>query len=363
MVDFRPFRGLRYGRAAGDLSHLISPPYDVLTEKQIDDLVDRNPHNIIRLEHPLVALRKEPAPYDAAARLFQSWQTDSTLTRDGAPAFYAHRQQFTENGMTRSRLVLYGRLKLSAWEEGEVLPHEYTMAGPKEDRLALLSTLRANVSPLYLLYDDPDGRITSLVARSEEFGPIGEATADGETHVLRAIQEPVLVESLQRAFQDRSLYMADGHHRYETALAYCRQSADAAASFVLVGLTAGSDEGLSIHATHRLYSEDFDQERLRRALDEDFVISETTPASLKQDLAGKDVVFGLAGLDGGTSLLALRPKDVGGLASRLPDGPEAWRQLDVNLLQHIVLGESLGLDPGQPNQRGLSYVHSVDEAL
>jgi uncharacterized protein (DUF1015 family) len=364
LVNFRPFRGLRYNQADGDLGRLISPPYDVLTEQQVDELVQRDQHNVIRLEHPVVALRGETEPYAAAAAHFDTWQRESTLRRDLSPAFYVHRQEFEEAGEPRGRWILYGRLRLTDWEEGDVLPHEYTMAGPKEDRLRLMVALKANISPLYLLYDDPNREISSLVARAEEFEPIARADVEGERHSLWAVQDPVLVESLQRAFQGRPLYMADGHHRYETALAFHRQNGEAGTGYVLAGLTAGSDPGLSIHATHRLYSGELDPGRLTNVLKQDFVMTETTPEGLKQVLVGPELVLGVAGLDGPSSLYELRQRDPLDLIARVPgEGPDEWRRLDVNLLQHVVLGGYLGLDPDETSQPGLTYVHSVEEAI
>lgn len=362
MVDFRAFRGLRYTAKAGDLGDLISPPYDVLSDPQVDALLDRSPYNVIRIEHPLAALR-DGDRYAAAATLFDDWRSRSILQRDDQPAFYLHEQRFEEDGRQRTRHVLYGRLKLSPWDEGEVLPHEYTMAGPKEDRLRLISALRANVSPLYLLYDDSDADIAPLFEEAINKVSADEASADGENHRLWILREESLVNAIQDAFLKRRLYMADGHHRYETALAYHEQAGDQASRYVLVGLTAASDPGLSIHATHRLYWGDVGRHRARALAERDFVVREVSRERLVTELQGPEVAIGVAGLNSPGSLLVLQPRDLDELSSRVPGGPEQWRRLDVNLVQHVVLGDYLRLDPLKAEQPGLSYVHSVEEAL
>lgn len=364
MVDFRAFRGLRYTPLGGDLSDLISPPYDVLSAAQVEALKDGSPYNIIRLEHPVMALAGEREPYEAAASLLNEWQGRGILRRDDAPAFHLHAQTFTEGDHSRQRRVIYGRLKLTSWDDGEVVPHEYTMAGPKEDRLRLLRALNANTSPLYLLYNDSDGDIASLLPSSAGAGQTLTASADAESHALTALVEPDTVQRLQTAFAERRLYMADGHHRYETALAHHNTEGSAETAYVLAGLTASNDPGLSIHATHRLFSGEFDPRALRDAIDRDFELQPVSRAELKELLSGEELALGLGGLDSPSSLVCLRPRNLDSLASRTPgDAPEVSRRLDVSLLQHIVLGDYLGLDPAKPDQAGLVYVHSLDDAL
>ena len=362
MVDFQPLRALRFEEARSDpLAQLISPPYDVLSDEQVGELCNRSPCNVIRLEHPTVALASFGGPYAAAARLLSQWTSEGVLGRDGEPRYYLHEQYFAEDGGERCRRVVYGRLRLVSWEAGEVLPHEYTMAGPKEDRLRLLEALNLNTSPLHLLYEDAKGDIAGLLDSFEGTPALAEADVDGQRHVLHAIADEATVEGLGERFAGLRLYMADGHHRYETALHYAGLTSGGA-RYVLAGLTAGDDRGLSIHATHRLFSGEAPAGLLAR-LEGDFTVSVTSPAELRQALAGAEVAFGVAGA-GPTSLHLLRPHDLGALATRVPErGPGEWRALDVNLLHHAILGPHLGLDPEEPNQPGLSYVHSVDEAL
>lgn len=367
MVDFRPFRALRY-TTRRPLSDVISPPYDVLSAAAIEELKGRDAHNVIRLEHPTAALSESPDPYAAAAALLDEWVNDGVLRRDEAPAFYLDEQGFREDGKPRKRNVLYGRLRLQPWDEGAVLPHEYTMSGPKEDRLRLLQALRANTSPIYLLYDDRDGEIAALLAGALNAPVVGHATNGGDSHGLRAIEKEALRGALQERFLGRRLYIADGHHRYETALWYRdlrRQGGveSPGADYVLVGLTAGNDPGLSLHATHRLLAEAPVWD-MTEQLERDFEVRPIDRPTLDTALAGPDAAFAIAGLEAPKSLHLLIPHDLGGLAGRVGgDGPNAWRRLDVNIVQHVILGAYLAMDPLDANQPGLSYVHSTDEAL
>jgi uncharacterized protein (DUF1015 family) len=364
VVDFQPFRGLRYTPAAGDLSDLISPPYDVLSPAQVEELKAHSPYNVVRLEHPSVALGDAGQPYQLAAELLADWRTNAIVRRDGSPAYYLHEQHFAEDGRPKRRVVVYGRLKLSDWENGDVLPHEYTMAGPKQDRLKLMRALRANISPLYLLYDDPEGHVQSLLGRAGEYSVLAEAHADGERHELKALVDPVVVETLRAQFAARRLYMADGHHRYETALAFRDEDGSEASKFVMVGLTAGDDPGLSIHATHRLLATELVPEDAHGRLHDHFAVIPASRDELGITLAGPNLAIGVAGLDGPPSLHLLSPRDAARLLERVTGEVQGeWKALDVNVLQQVVLGQLFGLDPNQPNQPGLSYVHSIDEAL
>lgn len=350
---------------AGPLAELIAPPYDVLSPAQVAELAARNPYNVIRLEHPTVALSETSDPYDHAASLFSSWREAAVLKLDQAPAYYVHEQYFHEDGEDKKRTVIYGRLRLVEWSEGEVLPHEYTMSGPKEDRFELMKALSANISPLYLVYDDPQGHVGKLLNRAEEYGQVADTAIGDERHVLRPILDPVVVETIRSEFARLKLYIADGHHRYETALRYRdwrrEHNEDAGgADYVMVGLTAGQDVGLSVHATHRLISSEPPAD-FEASLSAHFEISDVERARLETELAGSRIVFGL--VERGR-LRLLRPVDVESLAKKVaPGAAQVWAGLDVNILQRVILGEIVGLDPNEANQPGLSYVHSLEEAV
>ena len=250
MVDFRPFRAVRYSEAAGPLDDLVCPPYDVISPAAERALLDRSPHNMVRME--LAELDGPPPPdrYDNAAAALRSMLSDGVLEREAAPAYYLLRQRFTVGGAERERHCLFGALRLE--ELGaDVLPHENTAAGPKEDRLALMRAARANFSPLLMLYRDVTGSISRTLAEAAAAPPAAEFAAGAERYALWLLQDPSAVDAVSAALADEKLYVADGHHRYETALAYRSEAADGA-DFVLTGIVAFDDPGLLIGPYYRV---------------------------------------------------------------------------------------------------------------
>ena len=250
MVDFRPFRAVRYSPSAGPLDDLICPPYDVISPEAERDLLDRSPHNMVRLE--LAQLDGPPPPerYDAAAAALRSMLDSGVLAQDDAPAYYLLRQRFSSGGAERERHCLFGALLLE--ELGaDVLPHEHTASGPKEDRLALMQATRANLSPLLMLYRDDVGVIGRTLAEAAAGPPDAEFAADGQRYALWVVRDAASVDALSGALADEQLYVADGHHRYETSLTYLA-GAGSGAERVLTGIVAFDDPGLLIQPYYRV---------------------------------------------------------------------------------------------------------------
>ena len=250
MVDFRPFRAVRYSDAAGPLDDLICPPYDVISPAAERDLLDRNPHNMVRME--LAELDGPPPPdrYANAGAALRSLLSDGMLAQDEAPAYYLLRQRFSVGGAERERHCLFGALRLEELGSG-VLPHENTAAGPKEDRLALMRAAHANFSPILMLYRDETDTITRVLGETASSPPVAEFAAGGERYTLWLVSDTSAVDTISTALADENLYVADGHHRYETALVY-RDEAQNGAEFVLTGLVAFDDPGLLIQPYYRV---------------------------------------------------------------------------------------------------------------
>ena len=243
MVDFRPFRAIRYSEAAGPLDDLICPPYDVISPAAERDLLDRSPHNMVRME--LAELDGPPPPdrYDNAAAALRSMLSGGVLARDDAPAYYLLRQRFSAGGAERERHCLFGALRLEELGSG-VLPHENTAAGPKEDRLALMRAAHANFSPILMLYRDETDTIARTLAEAAAAPPTAEFAAGDERYALWLLNDASTVEAVSGALADENLYVADGHHRYETALVYRDE--------VVTGLVAFDDPGLLIQPYYRV---------------------------------------------------------------------------------------------------------------
>jgi uncharacterized protein (DUF1015 family) len=253
MAEVKPLRGVRFNpRASGPIGSLIAPPYDVATESG-----DSAEFNIRKIESVDLGAGNDHA---LAARRFRSWLKQGVLRADDDPMIYVHRHRFSLNGVTTERTGLIARVRLADWSERIVLPHERTTPGPREERRQRLRAVQANLSPLYLLFRDPSGEIRDLISRqaratsaSYDRDPMGGA------HDLYASAQTRFHDQLARLFADRTLFMADGHHRYEAALEYRderREStgndADAPSEFVLALLAAVEDPGVAVHATHRL---------------------------------------------------------------------------------------------------------------
>ena len=258
MADVRPLRGVRFDASrSGPVGSLIAPPYDVAAEP-----ADGAEFSIRKIES--VDLGCGGNDHALAARRYRAWLDEGALRRDATPMIYIHRHQFDRDGTTISRTGLLARVRLSDWSEQVVLPHERTTRGPREERLDRLRAVQANLSPLYFLYRDAGGEIGQLIA---EHAGSGQSLKDqdqmGGTHRLIPVADTTLHSRLSAAFAQRTLFVADGHHRYEAALAYrnecrVRQGYDRNAhwEFVLALLAAVEDPGVIVRPTHRILTDD-----------------------------------------------------------------------------------------------------------
>src|ERR1051326_5631734 len=224
MADVRPFSGIRYAPALDEnLASLVTPPYDVISPEAQASYYTRHPQNIIRLELG----QDEPGDdtlnnrYSRAATTLADWRLQGVMQQEAQPAFYLYRQHFQIDGVDHWRTSLLVRVRLEPWEAGIVLPHEHTLAKPKSYRMRLLRACAANLSPIMSLYEDPDGTMQQLLKPLIDQAPQIAFTDDvGEEHTLLSITDANQIAQAQRFFANKQLFIADGHHRYETALAY-----------------------------------------------------------------------------------------------------------------------------------------------
>jgi uncharacterized protein (DUF1015 family) len=222
MTQIRPFRALRYDASRVSLAKVIVPPYDVIAAGDREGFYARDPHNAIRLELTRRIEDEAGADYADVSRTLAAWTRSGVLAQDPRPAFYALRQSFTgPDGKAHVRDGFFGLLHLEDYARRGVRPHERTLAGPKADRLKMLRATRANLSIVFLLYEDREETLLRRLAPALEAEPLAEATDEaGATHRLARIDDPGEIEALRAFFATRPLVIADGHHRYETALAY-----------------------------------------------------------------------------------------------------------------------------------------------
>ena len=264
VVDFRPFRGIRYDVGpAGPMDRLVCPPYDVISEAEEQELLRRSDFNMVRLELAESSAPPEAQRYTDASRTYRRWLEQGVLRRDQEPGFYLLRQRFPSSGGVAERYSVTGALRLEKFGQG-VLPHEHTAEGPKQDRLALMEACAANFSPVMGLYQDETHQVETVRNRAMARSPEVEfAGADGQGFTLWSITDGDSIEALQAALASRPVYLADGHHRYETALAYRelarRRSGDGssnqAVDFIMASLIAFEDPGLLVLPYHRVVGE------------------------------------------------------------------------------------------------------------
>ena len=222
MTVTRPFRAVRYDPARVELGRVIVPPYDVVAADERATFFDRDPHNAIRLELTRDVADEAAADYADVAETFEAWRKAGILVQDDAPGFYVMRQTFqAPSGEKLSRIGFFAELGLADYDERVVRPHERTLAGPKADRLKILRAARANLSSVFLLYEDREDGLAPLLERAFEDGGVGEAEDDaGVRYALARIVDPDACARIEAFMAERPTVIADGHHRYETALAY-----------------------------------------------------------------------------------------------------------------------------------------------
>ncbi len=372
MADIQPFRALRYDLTkAGKIEDLTSPPYDVVSEAQRQDYLQRNPHNIIRLELP-----KGQEPYQEARKALEAWLESGVLKMDMDPGLYVYEMEFlsqVDRGEVKKLRGLIARVRLEEFSAGVVLPHEETLSKAKEDRFQLMGATHCNFSQIYCLYqDEAQSTRQRLDNLASGCAPRYDFSDGLVTHRLWVVNDPEAIAAIQEDFAARKLYIADGHHRYETALNFQRHLREAGAfcpgaDYVMMFLAAMDDPGLVVFPTHRLVRglAQFDGEALLRACETAFAVEALEGPAAAQaalDAAYQEGRHAFAYFDGTRrALLTLRPGE--DLSSLLPEKSPAYRGLDVTILHTLVLERLLGIDKeNMANQVNLTYTRSAQEA-
>jgi uncharacterized protein (DUF1015 family) len=257
VTRIEPFAALRYDTSRVDLARALAPPYDVVAAEERGGLYERDPHNAVRLELTRDVAEESTTDYAQVRGTLDAWRREGVLVRDERPALYGLRQRFTApDGAPRVRDGFFGLLHLEDYEKRIVRPHERTLAAPKADRLKLLRAVRANLSPVLLLYADREGELDAFVAPEEEIAAARDES--GTHHLLTRIDDPARIAAASAFLAGRPVVIADGHHRYETALAYrdeCRgrgAGEDAACEWILACFANAYAPGNLLLPIHRL---------------------------------------------------------------------------------------------------------------
>ena len=358
MADIAAFRGIHYNTDRGnDLAALIAPPYDVMDDRMRDRLYDADPANFVRI----ILNRPEEgdtpgATHRRAARTLAAWLDQGVLVESTRPSLYVYRQTFPSavTGRTLERTGVFAALQLSPYEDGVVLPHEYTKPRAKADRLELMRATRANTEPIMVLYEDPGLEIIGVVRdAATAAAPILHASVEEVDHTVWAVDDPDIADAFARGMAYRRVWIADGHHRYETALTYRDELRMSGAGWpdaerILVTLIPFEDPGLVILPTHRMIkgiTRDA-MELLITELDASF---SATPVADDERLP--NVLQGMRSADGafimavGHRLTMMHLRSPSLMAAAAKERSAAWRALDVAILQTLVLDPLIASHP------------------
>jgi uncharacterized protein (DUF1015 family) len=382
MAEIHPINGIRYNtKLVKDLAEVICPPYDIISAQQQGELYQRSPYNFVRVEYGQETPQDSPSDnrYTRAAAFLEQWLKNGVLTVDNPPAIYVHDHYFTYKGKEWKRRGMVARVRLEEWHRMIVRPHEGTLSGPKADRINLIRALKANTSPILSMYEDKDKTIRQVLARATADKPLARVhKLEGEKHDLWAVTKPDDLNQISSALADEPIYIADGHHRYESALVYQREQGalhpdavpDAALNFVMMMMVTFDDPGLLILPPHRLLR-GLSQSKLEELKSELPAFFEVEKLPLKgpdawrkldEWLAVPDklrlVLFGLEG----DNLLLLTLHDYTVASNFMPSfHTDIYKKLDVSLVDHIILEEMLGIKP--EGDSGISFNYDREDSV
>jgi uncharacterized protein (DUF1015 family) len=353
VAEIQPFPGVLYRVPDAELARVLAPPYDVISPAQQEELYARDPRNIVR-----VVLNRDPeeARYDAAGATYRGWLAAGVLVPDEQPALYLLEQVFTLDGESRSRRGLLARFRAEDPGRGSILPHEHTRKGPREDRFRLLKATRANFSPIFLMFPDAGRRFAKAFEQDTGRPPDRTYVDDGGVvHRLWRVTAEEATLELQQALRAPKSYIADGHHRYATALRY-RDEVGPQGAWTLGYFTPLDDPGLVVLPYHRVLESAPSLDQARQALGGAFLVTDVGGAAAAARQAARSTMpyaFGLAHRDGAVVVEALpEAQDL------VPAGaPPSLRALDTFFLHQAVLPHLLHV-----SDEAVRYVHSFAEA-
>lgn len=388
MAIILPFRGIVYNQAkAGGIDDLVCPPYDIISPEARQELYRKSPYNVVRLEFGQETPRDTDSDncYTRAAQFFHEWLRTGILRRSEIPAIYIYEMEYRANGGTRRLRGFICRVRIEDLDSGMVLPHENTLSGPKKDRLSLLRTCGAHFSQIYSLYSDPDGRIAGILDNTAQQPEMAVQNGDGVLHRVWTLTDRTAIEAISREMAAKPFFIADGHHRYETALTYRNERRKAAGvvagdepyNFVTMYLARLEDPALTILPAHRAlfnlkgFNARTFEDDLNRYFDmERFDFDERSePKERKRVLdlmaaqADRSHVFGMRLKDQNSYYLLTLRSDAD-MDALIPARSSAYRKLDVSILHHLVIEKLLGIKM-EMHKLGtnIEYIKDADEAV
>ncbi len=372
MAEITPFQGLRYNQnIVGNIDDVVCPPYDIIPPGEQKSYYEKSEYNVIRLEHGMILPgdNEKNNKYIRARDTLTNWIKDGVLKIDTDHTFYIYEQGFTINESYRKRVGLIACVKLEPYSRKVIFPHENTSSGVKQDRLELMRALNANVSPILCLYEDPGNKITKLMTDRMLPGRLLININNGDdTHRVWKANEPEFVQRVFHFMSPKSIYIADGHHRYETSLAYRDERAKNSLSqgtegynFIMMTLVSFSDPGIVMLPVHRLFKTipESTMEDIRKGLSEYFEMTQLPVNELTmEDKKGTDIR--VLGLEPG-KMINLRLLSSVLPAKVMPSGHSpVYQRLDVSIMEHIITEKVLCAANKEGN---IEFTHDAMYAL
>lgn len=373
MAIVKPFQAMRYSKIV-EIKDVVSPPYDIIPPSQQDELYNRSDYNVIRLEYG----KKEQGDnenvnqYSRAGAYLKDWMEKGILRMEEKPAFYVYQQDFKlPNGMEKSLRGLVCLVKLEEFSKGVILPHEETLSKAKTDRFNLMSATNCNFSQIYSLYIDPEREIAKNIDDAVSDIPEAEFTSDeGISQKLWLITDPEQMDKISSGFADMQLFIADGHHRYETALNYHKSIDINGSGYVMMFLVDMDHDGLAVFPTHRMLAnlESFNETEVIEKLSDNFttekVVILSDPEKEIENALEASVTTAFALYTGKDYFYKIMLANQDAMKQALPNQSDAYRGLDVSVLHTLILDKIMGIDmENMANQKNLTYTKILSEAI
>lgn len=371
MAEIRPFRGLRFGSKAGSLNTLVAPPYDVLTHDERNAFAAKNEYNVVHLTLPesLPDDRSKYVKYARSAALLNQWRREEALELEATPALYRYVQTFrlANKAEAFTRTSIIALIKVEPYEKGVVLPHEQTFPKHKEDRMRILEATRAHLECIFGLFEDPNGEVLAAIKSAPASAEAVTEPGDGVSHHLEPITDAATLEKIVGLLKDKKVWIADGHHRYETAAAFRANLGEKEGlvpeDFMMMSLSSMSDSGLVLLPTHRVVkSLGYDREEMIKRLSPVFNLEEIPASEIVAKIAASQAAgtraFGIA-TKGGKGLLITPKNDAEFVEMVDGDSSHELKSLDVTLLHSVIFEKLLGVK----GLEGLTYTRDNEEAV
>ncbi len=369
-IEVKPLNAIMYNQKKVDMNDVIAPPYDVISEKYRDELYERSPYNIARL-----ILSSAENPYADAAGNFKNWQEKEVLIQSEKPLILYILQKYNHNGHEVTRKGFIARNKIEDFSTKNILPHEFTMSGPKEDRLKLTKACEANFSQIFLVYSDPEKKIENAVDLSG--APFIDITDDnGVRNIIYKIEDEKTINLIQDVLKNKTALIADGHHRYETAMNYRNFKGENAgeANYVMSYFT-NMDDDLLIYPTHRIITKWIEPyvllESVKKYFDvKDYTFNGANKLSVKKEFlkelensASSKISMGLYMKNVNKFYLLSLRESVDKILDEY-EVPDVLKTLDLTVLHKVILTKELGFtEEEQMAQDGIKYIKVENEAF